>query len=56
MAMTIEALIAASEKTVVTDDSIKRFKERLSAAEDRFVAEAKSREVDESFLNKECTI
>ncbi|KKP94073.1 MAG: hypothetical protein UR99_C0046G0009 [Candidatus Moranbacteria bacterium GW2011_GWD2_36_12] len=56
MAMTIEKLIAASKGTIVTEDSVRRRKERLAAAEQRFVAEAKSKEVDESFLNKEYII
>lgn len=56
MAMSIEKLIAAAEKTVVTEDDVKRLKKRLAKAEQRFIKEAKRKEVSQSFLDKEYTL
>jgi len=54
--MSIEKLIAAAEKTIVTEEDVKRLNDRLAKAEQRFIEEDRQKMVDQSFLNKEYTI
>jgi len=57
MAMTIDELIAAVEKTFVTEEDKRKLRERLNEADKRFEEERRIRERDpRGFLNFQYTL
>ena len=55
--MNFEALIEAVNNTVVTEEAMTRFEERMAAAEAVFEEESRLKAIDmQKFLNKQYTI
>ena len=57
MAMSLKVLLAAAEKTVVTDEKRQKLKERLAAAEKRFAKkDGERKNFPPGFLDREFTL
>ena len=57
MAMTIDALLKAAQKTVVTEEDVRKLNKRLADADKRFEEERRRKESDpQGFLNFQYTL
>ena len=57
MAMTIEALLKAAQRTVVTEEDVRKLNKRLADAEKRFEDERRIKESNpQGFLNFQYTL